>query len=232
MKYGKDVELLPSLAVKLRLKSTLEFEKVQRQLGHLSRVAIDTRADHNSAICAVILQLKLPKNVKSDIIRHQVAAHMVEEYLFYLPKMEHYLKQNRLSFSSYIVNLYNGNIWSDEFMLGALAKMFDIKISVVSPSYDDVWKVFHESALPHVVLVSNGGDFGHKQGVTHFSTTKGIEQSWKCVGADLSVGEMGKWSGYEKGLAYPMDKFHEKKSSCSWIPLETCQLTFNNCAGT
>ena len=64
MKYGKDAELLPSLAVKLRLKSTLEFEKVQRQLGHLSRVAIDVRADHNSAICAVILQLKLPKKCK------------------------------------------------------------------------------------------------------------------------------------------------------------------------
>ena len=74
-----------------------------------------------------------------------------------------------------------------------------------------MWKVFHESALPHVVLVSNGGDFGHKRGVTHFSATKGIEQSWKCVGADLRVGEMGKLSGYEKGLAYAMDKFHEKE---------------------
>ena len=91
--------------------------------------------------------------------------------------MEHYLKENRLSFSSYIVNLYNSNIWADEFMLGALAKMFDIKISIVSPSYDDVWKVYHESALPHVVLVSNRGDYGHKRGVTHFSTTKGVEQS-------------------------------------------------------
>ena len=67
MKYGKDAELLPSLAVKLQLKLTLEFEKVQRQLGHLSRVAINTRADHNSAIHTVILQLKLPKNVKSYI---------------------------------------------------------------------------------------------------------------------------------------------------------------------
>ena len=28
IKYGKDAELLPSLAVKLQLKSTLEFEKV------------------------------------------------------------------------------------------------------------------------------------------------------------------------------------------------------------
>ena len=105
------------------------------------------------------------------------------------------------------MNLYNGNIWADEFMLGALEKMFDIKISIVSPSYEYVWKVFHESALPHVVLVSSRGDFDHKQGVTHFSTTKGIEQSWKAV----SVGDMGKWSGYKKGLAYALDKFHEKE---------------------
>ena len=74
-----------------------------------------------------------------------------------------------------------------------------------------MWKVFHESALPHVVLVPNGGDFSHKQGVTHFSATKDIEQSWKCVSADLNVGERGKWSGYKRGLAYAMDKFHEKE---------------------
>ena len=60
IKYRKDTELQPSLAVKLRLKSSLEFKKVQRQLAHLSKMAIDTRADQNSAIHAVILQLKLP----------------------------------------------------------------------------------------------------------------------------------------------------------------------------
>ena len=67
---------------------------MQRQLAHLSRVAINIRTDHHSAIRAVILQLKLLKNVKSDIMWHQVAAHMVEEYLFYLPKKEHYLRES------------------------------------------------------------------------------------------------------------------------------------------
>ena len=45
-------------------------------------------------------------------------------------------------------------------MLGALGRMFDVKISIVSPAYNDVWNIFHESRLPHVVIVANGGDFG------------------------------------------------------------------------
>ena len=68
IKYGKDSELLPSLVVKLRLRSTLEFQKVQRHLDALSRMALDTKADFNSAIHAVTLQLKLPKHVNSDVM--------------------------------------------------------------------------------------------------------------------------------------------------------------------
>ena len=61
LRYGKEYEMLPALAIKLKLKNVLQFEKVQRQLGLLSRVAIDTKQDYNSAICSVTLQLKLPK---------------------------------------------------------------------------------------------------------------------------------------------------------------------------
>ena len=116
-------------------------------------------------------------------------------------------------FSSYIVNVYNGNIWVDEFMLGAIARMFDIKIMVISPAYDDVWNVFHQSGLPHVVIVSNGGDFGEKWGITHFLVTKGLEWNWKCVGADLNVGEMEKMSGFKKGREYMVDKLYEKEKA-------------------
>ena len=174
-------------------------------------MALDTKADFNSAIRAVILQLKLPKHVNSDVVHHQIAGHMIKEYQFYFPKMEHYLKHLDMLFSSYIVNVYNGNIWVDEFMLGAIARMFDIKITVISPAYDDVWNVFHQSGLPHVVIVSNGGDFGEKRGITHFSATKGLECNWKCVGADLNVGEMGKMSGFKKGREYMVDKLYKKE---------------------
>ena len=65
LRYGKEREMLPALAIKLKLKNVLHFEKVQRQLGLLSRVAIDTKQDYNSAIRSVTFQLKLPKHLKT-----------------------------------------------------------------------------------------------------------------------------------------------------------------------
>ena len=108
-------------------------------------------------------------------MQHQIAAHMIEDYNFYYPKMQKYLNVHNLSYSVYILYLYSGIIWADKYMLGALGRMFDVKISVVSPAYNDVWNIFHESRLPLVVIVANRGDFGKKHGVTNFSATKGSE---------------------------------------------------------
>ena len=71
--------------------------------------------------------------------------------------------------------------------------------------------MFHQSGLPHVVIVSNGADFGEKRGVTHFSATKGLERNWKCVGADIQVGEMWKMSGFKEGREYMIDKLYVKE---------------------
>ena len=211
-KYGKEAELLPSLAKKFKLKNLEQFENVQRHLHQLSRCGIDTRSDYNSAIRAVMLQLKIPKNVKSDVLRHQIAAHMAEDYTFYYPKMKEYLKHHKLSYGAYVMQIFSGNIWADEFVLGAIGRMFDIKISVISPYYDDVWRIFHDSALPHVVIISNGSDFGKKHSPTHFSATKGSEAVWNCVGSDLNVGEMGTWKGYESGREHALEAFQMKEN--------------------
>ena len=68
LRYGKGHEMLPALAIKLKLKNVLHFEKVQRQLGLLSRVMINTKQDYNSAIHLVTLQLKLPKHLKNNAV--------------------------------------------------------------------------------------------------------------------------------------------------------------------
>ena len=68
LRYEKEFDLLPKLAVKLKLKNTLQFDKVQRHLGVLSRVAIDTKVDYNCAIQSVSLQLKTPRNLKNDAV--------------------------------------------------------------------------------------------------------------------------------------------------------------------
>ena len=67
-KKRKDDKLLPGLAVKFKLKNVLQLQRVQRKLTKLSRIGIETTADYNSAIRAVLLQLKIPKHVKSDVI--------------------------------------------------------------------------------------------------------------------------------------------------------------------
>ena len=227
-KKRKDDELLPGLAVKFKLKNVLQLQRVQRKLTKLSRIGIETTANYNSAIHAVLLQLKIPKHIKSDVIRHMIACHMIEEYDFYYPKMETYLRHNELSFSAYVMYVYSGNIWADEFILGALGKMFGIKISVISPAYDDVWDIFHGSAFPHIVIISNGGDFGRKHGPSHFSATKGVEDKWKCVGADDNVGEMGRRSGFEAGRDRTVDHFYEKEKSNL---LKEVRQTFANVEG-
>ena len=74
-----------------------------------------------------------------------------------------------------------------------------------------MWNIFHESGLPHVVIVANGGNFSKKHGVTHFSATKESETTWKCVCADINVGELGMWRGYDNGLRHTAVKFIEKE---------------------
>ena len=136
---------------------------------------------------------------------------MIEDYNFYYPKMQKYLNAHNLLYSAYILYLYSGIIWADEYMLGTLGRMFDVKISVVSPAYNDVWNIFLDSRLPHMVIVANRSDFDKKHGVTHFSATKGSETTWKCVCADINVGELGMWRGYDNGLRRMAAKFIEKE---------------------
>ena len=110
LRYGKECEMLPALAIELKVKNVLHFEKVQRQLGLLSRVLIDTKQDYNCAIRLVTLQLKLPKKLKNNAVQHQIAAHMIKDYNFYYPKMQKYLNAHNLSYSVYILYLYSGII--------------------------------------------------------------------------------------------------------------------------
>ena len=80
---------------------------------------------------------------------------MTQEVSFFYPKMKDYLEEINLSFNAYIMHVYNGNIWADEYMIGALGKMFNIKISVISPYYTDIWNLYYDSRMPDVILVSN-----------------------------------------------------------------------------
>ena len=80
---------------------------------------------------------------------------MTHEVSFFYPKMKDYLEEINLSFNAYIMHVYNGNILTDEYVIGALGKMFNIEISVISPYYTDIWNLYHDSGMADVILVSN-----------------------------------------------------------------------------
>ena len=190
------------------LRSEVQAVIVERYLKNIQRIGIETKSDYNNLIRAVMTQLKIPPKLSCEIVRHQLAAFMIQEVSFFHPRMKEYLANLKMSYNAYVMHLYRGQIWADEYMLGALGKMFNIKITIVSPAFDNIWNIFHDSALPDIVLITNGGEFGTKHGVSHFSATKGFEKDWKCVGHHLNVGEVGSRKGFEDGTNYAVDKFN------------------------
>ena len=114
---------------KLRLHSTSEWKVVNGLLKQCKRVYVETKSERNNAIRAICIQFHNPKEVTPEILRYQVAEYMVQEVLFFEPKMRVYLQRKKMSFNAHIMGVYNGNIWIDEFMLGAVGRMFNIHLN-------------------------------------------------------------------------------------------------------
>ena len=218
-KYSSDKEydkvhgtlLMKCKDLKLRSESSYEF--VMNHLKKYKRCVINTKPDNNSLIRSVIVQLKTPKGLTSQIVQHQLAEYMASEVVLFFPIMEGYLKKYSILYNAYVKGIYNGTIWANNYMIGALSRMFNVKITVVSPYYSDVWNVFHKSAIPDVIIVSNSGDFGTKSVVTHFTVTCGSGNVWQCIDSDISVGELRHHSKESDGRIYGMNVFEstEKK---------------------
>ena len=68
-------------------------------------------------------------------------------------------------------NIENGNIWCDRNIIGTISMMFNVAITIVSPSYASPWRVFHNTSHPGIVLVINAGDIDSTYPMTHISST-------------------------------------------------------------
>ena len=107
----------------------------------------------------------------------------------------------------YVVGVYNGTIWVDEYILGAIGKMFNIRISMISPFFNDIWNLFRDGKKsPDVILICNSVSFGHGLNhITHISSTRGNGESWKCIGADTGDKNLEYFSGYSEGKMAILD---------------------------
>ena len=120
---------------------------MKKHLDACNRLPVETRDGKNNLLRAILTQCYLPPTYNVEMFRHQICGFMVEFGYFFFPQMEEYLKRKKISYCKYLEKVFNGDIWADEYMLGAVAKMWNIRINVVSPSYKDVWEVFHDEVI-------------------------------------------------------------------------------------
>ena len=172
----------------------------------------------------MIVPLKTPKGLTSQIVHHQLAQYMVSEVVFFFPIVKEYLEKHCISYNSYVKGIYHGTIWADKYIIGTLSRMLNIKITVISPYYSDVWNVFHRSTIPDVVIVSNGRDFGAKSAAMHFTATRGTENIWRCVGSDIAVGEIGHYSKESKGRTYAINVFEAEEKKKMTIKVQKISM--------
>ena len=85
--------------------------------------------------------------------------------------------------------------------------MFNIRITVISPLFSDLWHVYHDGKEdPDIILVANGRGFHTEfDRITHFSATKGSEHQWKRVGSNLELQPVEKYSGFIEGQSMALD---------------------------
>ncbi len=120
---------------------------------------------------AILDQLDHPKAYTAAMLRMQTALHMMKDVFYLYPHLKPILQKLNMSFESFILNIITGTVYGDALVLATITRMFNIKITVLSPEYVTPWRVFHKSGNPNVILIFNGGDFSSNVPVTHISST-------------------------------------------------------------
>ena len=103
----------------------------------------------------MIVQLKTPRGLTSEIVWHQLAQYMVSEVVFF-PIIEAYLKKYGISYNAYVKGVYHRTIWADKYIIGELGRMFNVKITIISTHDTQIWLVddIHD---PYVIHMSSVG---------------------------------------------------------------------------
>ena len=129
------------------------------------------------------------------MLRCQACCFMAEFVHVFFPLMKNYLEEWKIGFTMYLEKMFTGEIWCDEFVLATIGKMWQIRITIVSPFYAPPWDIFHNRLTPHVVLIINGADFGKQRGVSHFSSSKGKGKTWRGIQPLQHIGKVAKYYG-------------------------------------
>ena len=153
----------------------------------------------NSLLNSILQQIYAPTAYQAEIFRMQIAVHLVKYTDEFMGVLDKFLEQKKLGFVDYVFAVARGEVWADEYIIAAITHMWNISISIISPGYNNEWKVFHDRELAHVYVVANGYRFRSKQKATHFSATESTLQLARKVGNDITDANIRTRSTYQQG---------------------------------
>ena len=153
----------------------------------------------NSLLNSILQQIYAPTAYQAEIFRMQIAVHLVKYADEFMGVLDKFLEQKKLGFVDYVFAVARGEVWADEYIIAAITHMWNISISIISPGYNNEWKVFHDRELAHVYVVANGYRFRSKQKATHFSATESTLQLARKVGNDITDANIRTRSTYQQG---------------------------------
>ena len=183
------------------------YRESKRQFTKLSHMGINTCADYNSAICAVMLQLKIPKHVKSNVIWHMIACHMFEEYKFYYPKWK--LLEAQQAFVQRICHVCVQQKYLGRLIYARCAgKNVPYQNKHSKSSIQWCLGHFPWECIPTCCNHFQQRWFWKK---TQHNSFLHYQRTGRQVEADDNVGKMGAWTGFESGLDRTVDVFYEKE---------------------
>ena len=162
---------MDAMAKMLFLDSNDDYELIHNWLQLLEREPVKVDANQHCVYSAFLQQLAHPKGHTVLKFKLHIAYYIAYYLDFFKPYIVPILKKTGQSVYSYIMNIAIGKNWGDRVVVGAISRMFQVKVKILSPHYKNPWKVFHPSGLPHVVLIMNGGDWESENPPRHVSAT-------------------------------------------------------------
>ena len=106
------------------------------------------------------------------MLMRQAALQMLRKPHGYHHYIEYELIQTGESYESYCYNVFHGNVWGDDLIATIIGDMWNVAVSIVSPISSKPLPLFHDKAVPDIVIFANGGNWlAGKRASTHFSAT-------------------------------------------------------------
>ena len=125
-----------------------------------------------------------PHNYTAEMAMCQVALYMLRHPYKYFKCVEQELLRSGELYESYCYNVFNKNVWGDNFIAAVFGDMWNVAISIVTPISRKPIALFHNKDNPDVVIVANGGCYMMQKGCTHFTATRSTDLKFKQPGSE------------------------------------------------